>query len=126
MRRFPSFGVTLAAKYRRALPVGEVPLLFLFSGTVLYGGHGEPGGVQIAPISWEREARFRLPVALWRELMDRYFPGSAWLRIDRGLFDRLCAYRAANALLDWTAVIAQLLPQEPASATRLQERGDRE
>ena len=46
-------------------------------------------------IGWDREAEYRLPVRVWRETMDHYFPGSAWLRLERDTFDRLYAYRRA-------------------------------
>ena len=39
---------------------GEIPLEFLFGGTVFYAGAG--GGLQVQPISWAAEARYRLPV----------------------------------------------------------------
>ena len=72
------FEVT-AAKYLAALDDGEVPLEFLFSGTVFYTAAS--GALQTAMIGWDREAEYRLPVAVWRETMDHYFPGSAWLRL---------------------------------------------
>jgi hypothetical protein len=99
------FEVT-AAKYLAALDDGEIPLEFLFSGTVFYAG---PNGLlQAARIGWDREARYRLPVAVWRETMDRYFPASAWVRVSREMFDRLTAYRARNAM-SWDDAFDTLL-----------------
>ena len=104
------FEVT-AAKYLQALDGGEIPLEFLFSGTVMYVS--EEGLVQIARISWERDAEYALPVAVWRETMDHYFPGSVWLRLDRETFDRLYAYRSRNTLPSWEhALDALLSPHE--------------
>jgi hypothetical protein len=96
-----------ASKYLDALDGGEVPLEFLFSGNVFYAGAG--GQLQAGRISWEGDAEFRMPVAVWRETMEHYFPGSAWLRLDRERFDRLCAYRARHALPGWEATIDALL-----------------
>jgi hypothetical protein len=93
-----------AAKYLTGLDGGEVPLDFLFSGTLFYG---EP--LQVRPISWNAEAQHRLPVSVWREMMDRFFPNSAWLRLDRKTFDRLHAYRARNSLLNWDDTFEALL-----------------
>jgi hypothetical protein len=93
-----------AAKYLTGLEEGEVPLEFLFSGTLFYG---EP--LQVRPISWNAEAQYRLPVSVWREMMDRFFPNSAWLRLDRKTFDRLHAYRARNSLLNWDDTFEALL-----------------
>ena len=96
-----------AARYFAALAHGEVPLEFLFSGTVFYtAAHG---ALQTARIPWEHEAEQRLPVAVWREAMDRHFPGAAWLRLGRPSFDRLCAYKARHAFQSWDAAIDSLL-----------------
>jgi uncharacterized protein DUF6084 len=95
-----------ASKYLNALEGGEVPLDFLFGGTLFYG---QP--LQVRPISWSEEASFRLPVSVWREMMDRFFPGAAWLRLSRDTFDRLYAYRARNAYLSWDDAIGSLLEE---------------
>ncbi len=96
-----------AAKYLAGLQDGAIPLDLLFSGTVFYAGPG--GALQINRISWNAEAGYRLPVKVWRDTMDRYFPGSAWLRLDRETFDRLVAFRARQALTGWDAVLNALL-----------------
>ena len=96
-----------AAKYLSSLENGEVPLEFLFSGTVLYSN--SDGLLQTARISWDKEAEYRLPVRVWRETMDSYFPGSAWLRLSRDTFDRLHAYRARNAYPTWEHAFDALL-----------------
>ena len=99
-----------AARYLDALADGDVPLEFLFSGTVFYAGAG--GLLQTARISWDQEAEYRLPVAVWRETMDRHFPGTAWLRLPKGAYDRLCAYKSRNALATWEDVVDRLLPRD--------------
>jgi hypothetical protein len=98
------FEVT-AARYLAALSDGEVPLEFLFSGTAFYG----EGALRAERISWESEAAYRLPVAVWRATMDQHFPGSAWLRLSRESLDRLAAYRGRHALPSWEATIDALL-----------------
>jgi hypothetical protein len=95
-----------ASRYFDALVDGEVPLEFLFSGTVFYGTP-----LQAARISWESEAGYRLPVSLWRETMDRYFRGTAWLRLPKGSFDRLTAHKSRHALATWEDVVDSLLPE---------------
>ena len=99
-----------AAKYLAGLHEGEIPLELLFSGTVFYVGAA--GAIQINRISWNAEAAHRLPVRVWRETMDHYFPHSAWLRLDRDAFERLVAFRARNALTSWEAVVDALLKEE--------------
>jgi hypothetical protein len=97
----------LASKYLDALDDGEVPLEFLFSGTVFYAGEG--GGLQVALISWEKEAEFRLPVRLWKEMMDHYFPNSAWIRLRRDAFDRLYDYKVRMGFPTWESAVEALL-----------------
>lgn len=97
-----------SAKYFAALDDGEVPLLLLFSGTIFYSPSREEG-LRIMQIPWEKETRYRLPVRVWRETMDRYFPNSAWIRIRKDVFDLLCAYKARQAQPTWEDALAQLL-----------------
>lgn len=95
-----------ANKYLHALRDGEIPLDLMFTGSVLYDVEGR---VQAAPIAWDREASYRLPVSVWREAMDSVFAGSAWLRLGRDSFDRLYAYRAERSLPSWEDAIESLL-----------------
>lgn len=95
------------AKYFHALPDGEVPLEFQFSGTVFY--LDAAGLLRAARIPWDAEAAFRMPVRVWRDVMEHYFPRGAWLRLDRDVFDRLYAYRVRHTLGTWEQVMAALL-----------------
>src|SRR5215208_333495 len=97
----------VGAKYFYALEDGEVPLEFLFSGTIFYAGEG--GRLQVARISWEKEAEFRLPVRVWKEMMERYFPNSAWIRLRRDAFDQLYDYKIRKGLPTWEAAVEALL-----------------
>jgi Family of unknown function (DUF6084) len=98
-----------ASRYFSALDDGEVPLEFLFSGTVFY--EGADGRLQIGRIGWDKDASYRLPVATWREMIDRHFPDSAWLRLRRDTFERLRAYRARRTLLSWDEALDRLLDE---------------
>lgn len=103
------FEVT-AAKYLAALRDGDVPLELLFGGTVFYTAAG--GLLQTAMINWDSEVEYRMPVAAWRATMDMYFPGSAWLRLERDAFDRLYAFRARHSLTSWEQTVDRLLGEE--------------
>jgi hypothetical protein len=99
-----------AAKYLDALRDGEIPLDLMFSGSVLYDAGG---GVQAAPIPWDREATYRLPVRVVRTAMEAVFGDSAWLRLPRDTFDHLSAYRVRGAYTSWEAAIESLLGEGP-------------
>ncbi|MER7673424.1 DUF6084 family protein [Kitasatospora sp. NPDC096128] len=93
------------ARYFRALDGGEVPLLLLFSGTAFAG----PGGFQVTPVPWDKEARVRMPVRVWREAVDQHFPGCGWLRLPEDVMDQLLAHRSRRALPSWEATVRDLL-----------------
>jgi hypothetical protein len=105
-----------ASRYFDALADGAVPLEFLFSGTV-FTGAGPGGGLQAQRISWEQDAEYALPVAVWKETLDRHFAGTAWLRVGKDRFDRLAAYKAEHALASWDEALDALLPEEAATWT---------
>ncbi|MBV8953614.1 MAG: hypothetical protein JO153_19535 [Solirubrobacterales bacterium] len=102
-----------AARYFAALRGGEVPLEFLFSGSVFFAG-GD-GALQATRIALDSEVEFRLPVSLWREAIDAHFPGSAWLRLQRDSVERLAAFKARGAYASWDAALEALLAQESGS-----------
>jgi hypothetical protein len=99
-----------ACAYLSGLQDGEVPLEFLFYGSLFYQGHG--GMLQTARISWDREAEYRLPVSVWREAMDRHFPGAAWMRLGRPAFDGLRAYKAEHGLRTLEDAVERLLKED--------------
>src|SRR5262245_28313255 len=96
----------IAAKYFQALDDGEIPLLFLFSGTVFAQGEN---GFAVGRVPWEKEAAYRLPVATWRGVMERYFPGSSWIRLRRESLDALQRFKGRRALPTWDDAFAALL-----------------
>jgi hypothetical protein len=95
-----------ANKYLRALGDGEIPIVVQLSGTVLV--RGANGAVAAERVSWSCEARYRLPVAVWRATMDVYFPNAAWIRIDRQTFDELYRFKREGGFPTWDAAIARL------------------
>jgi Family of unknown function (DUF6084) len=96
-----------AIKYFHGLTAGDLPLIFLFSGTVFYEERDD--GLRVAPISWDKEAKFRLPVRVWRELMNTYYPNSAWLNLRKDVFDRLYRYKMQSGIPTWEMALERLL-----------------
>jgi hypothetical protein len=96
-----------ATKYFAGLEDGEVPLCLQFSGTVFY--ENDRGTLQVAQIPWSKEARYRMPVGVWRAMMETYYPNSAWLCLRRDVFDRLSRYKRARGLPTWEQTLEGLL-----------------
>ena len=96
-----------ATKYFHGLSEGDLPLEFLFSGMVFYGD--DNGALQVSPVSWEKEAKFRLPQKVWRELIDAYYPNTAWLCLRRDVFDRLNQYKMRRGIPTWEQAIESVL-----------------
>lgn len=101
-----------AHKYLSALSDGDIPLIVMFGGTTFVRG---AAGVAAEFVPWTCEARYRLPVAVWREAMDTFFPNSAWLRLDRETFDELQRCKIAGGYPTWDAVVARLCAEAKAS-----------
>jgi hypothetical protein len=84
-----------AGKYMHAVEEGPVPLAFIFNGSIFYNGHEK--NVQVKQLPWDKEAVYALPIEVWDNLLDSYFPDSKWLRVPNKIFDKLNTYKAKNA-----------------------------
>ena len=95
-----------AAKYLHGLRDGNIPLSFLFSGTVISRG---ATGYAVTQIPWHKECTFPLPVATWRRTVDLYWPGGGWMRVRRDTLDALQAFKVEQGFNDWDAVLGSLI-----------------
>ncbi len=100
-----------ATKYLHSLDDGEIPLLLLFSGTV-FTRNG--AGLQASQVPWHADASYRLPVSVWRTMMDFYFPNSGWLRLRRETLDQLLKLKAKLAMPTWDDVLEALMKEAHA------------
>lgn len=113
-----------AAKYLHALGEGTVPLLMLFSGTVFTAGTvstagtatGAGHGFAVEQVPWDREARYEMPVRVWRDLVGMHFPDSGWLRLGHDTLAALLRYKAARGLTGLDAAVTELLATAAATA----------
>ena len=96
-----------ATKYFHGLSSGDLPLCFQFSGTVFY--EDKDGALQVSPISWDKEAKFRLPLKVWKDLMDEHYPNSAWLALRRDTFERLYEFKTREGIPTWEDAIERAL-----------------
>jgi hypothetical protein len=98
-----SYDLEIAAtRYFHALDDGTVGLLLLFSGTAFLDN-------SISQLPWSAEARYRLPVAVWREMVERDFPDSGWVRCRRDTLDALGRFKSRHALPTWDHTLRALL-----------------
>jgi hypothetical protein len=79
----------------------------MFSGTVFYQGADE--ALQVAQVPWDREANFRLPISVWKEMMEMHFPNVAWLCLRRDVFEQLYQYKVRHGLPTWEQAISKAL-----------------
>ena len=101
-----------ATKYFHGLRDGDVPLCVMFSGTVFYAR--PDGSLQVSPIPWDKESRFKLPLSTWRSMMDTCYPNSAWLCLERDAFERLYQYKVQNGIPTWEQALERLLTVDEA------------
>ena len=82
----------------------------MFSGTVFYADpRGCPaGGADLVGAG----SRFKLPVKVWREMMDSYYPNCVWLNLRRDVFDRLYQYKTQRGIPTWEQALEEMLPVE--------------
>lgn len=95
-----------AGKYFHSLRDGVVPMALLFSGSVFAKGER---GFWVEQVPWRAEAAYRMPVTVWEDMMDLYFPASAWIRLHRETVDALLRYKARHAIPTWDAAMDSLL-----------------
>jgi uncharacterized protein DUF6084 len=97
-----------SGRFFDALGDGDIPLLMLFSGTVFVR---TDVGFQVEQIPWDKEATFRLPAKVWREMIDLFFPGEGWLRLDTLTIDGLRRFKSERGLPTWDMTIGALLKE---------------
>ncbi|MDH6247806.1 DUF6084 family protein [Mycobacterium sp. OTB74] len=108
------FEVT-AAKYFHALHDGNVPLQFLFSGTVFTKGSR---GFAVTPVPWDCEDHYDMPVSVWRDLIELHYPNTGWIRLHHSTIDALADYKARHALLGLDETVTALLAAQSAEDLR--------
>jgi len=94
-------------KYFNGLTDGDIPVYLMFSGTVFYADPS--GALNVAPISWDTETKFRFPLSVWKDMMDAYYPNSAWLCLRRDIFEELHAFKVERGIPTWEQAFETML-----------------
>jgi hypothetical protein len=97
-----------STRYFQALDDGTIAMLLLYSGTIFLE---HDAGYTVELVPWSAESAYRLPVAVWREMVDRDFPGCGWIRCSRETLDELGRFKTRHALPTWDATIEALLAE---------------
>jgi hypothetical protein len=98
----------IGARYLHALDAGDVPLNLLFSGTIFTKG---ATGFEVEQVPWACEARWALPVRVWRDMIDAFFPSSGYIRVSDEVLKELAAFRAGHDLISWDETMRHLLEE---------------
>jgi hypothetical protein len=96
-----------AAKYLHSLPDGEAPLALHFNGLVYY--RADDGGLQMVLIPWTNSIDFRMPVSVWTETIEHYYPNTGWIALGSPTIEALQREKVARGLATVDALISQLL-----------------
>jgi len=99
----------IGSRYFHALDAGTVPINLLFSGTVFTRGSN---GFGVQQVPWDCEASYELPVAVWRAMIESYYPNTGWIRLDQDVLTRFADYRARHGLMTWDETVQTLLATE--------------
>ena len=102
-----------SSKYFHGIEGGTVPITLLFSGTIFYHAGNQ---LQAAPIPWSSEARFSLPVKIWKESIDLHYPNAAWLGLRRDNFERLYDFKVRHGLATFDEAIETMLANSREAA----------
>jgi hypothetical protein len=103
-----------AARYFASLDDGDVPLAFHFSGSILL--RGDDGRVQVVSVPWSCSTTWRMPIATWRSLMRRHYPGRGWVALQADTVERLLQYRRDHGLHSFDACVERMLQDDPGEA----------
>ncbi len=100
-----------ATKYLNGLSGGTAPLRFHFNGTVIW--EGDDGRMQLTQIPWDCSARFEMPTASWRAMIEESYPYRGWIALDKATIERLESRKAERAAPTMEATVAELLDSAP-------------
>jgi hypothetical protein len=101
-----------AARYVAALPDGEVPLTFHFTGRVLYAGAERQ--VQVVHLPWSTMAQYRMPVSVWKAMIKHHHGNSGFALLHDDTLTGLKKYKRERGLHSFDGCVAELLERVPA------------
>lgn len=100
-----------AAKYLHALEDGEAPMAMHFNGTIYY--RDEHGSLQMVLVPWNTSIDFRMPVSVWQETIEHYYPGRTWVTVSSATFESLQRQKLQRGLATLDATVKALIDEVP-------------
>jgi Family of unknown function (DUF6084) len=61
------------------------------------------------PVSWSRTAQYKMPVSVWRAMIEEHYPGGGWIRLHESTLAALNRRRAGHGLPSFDACVSELL-----------------
>lgn len=101
-----------AAKYLHSLPDGMAPLALHFNGTIYY--RDDDGGLQMVLVPWNKSIDFRMPVSVWRETVEHYYPKTGWAVLGTETLEALQRAKLNRGLATLDATVSALLRETGA------------
>ncbi len=98
-----------AAKYLYSLPDGVAPLALHFNGMIYYPA--ENGGLQMVLVPWNKSIDFRMPVSVWRDTIEHYYPNTAWVALRSQTLEALQQEKLRRGLATLDGCVEVLLDQ---------------
>ena len=98
-----------AAKYLHSLPDGEAPLALHFNGTIYY--LGDDGRMQMVLVPWTKSIDFRMPVSVWRDTVEHYYPNTGWVALRSETLEALQRAKLDRGLATLDACVRALLEE---------------
>ncbi len=98
-----------ATKYLYSLTDDVVPLALHFNGTIYY--RGDDGRTQMVLVPWTQSIDFRMPVSVWREMIEHYYPNTGWVALNTATLAALQQAKLDRGLTTLDACVRSLLAE---------------
>jgi hypothetical protein len=98
-----------AAKYLYSLPDGEAPLALHFNGIIYY--RGDDGRMQMVLVPWTKSIDFRMPVSVWRDTVEHYYPKTGWVALHSETLEALQQAKLDRGLATLDACVRALIDE---------------
>jgi hypothetical protein len=106
-----------AARYIAALPDGEVPVAFHFTGRILYEGPARQ--VQVVHLPWSTSASYRMPVSIWKAMIKHHHGNSGFVLLHDDTLTELKRYKRERGLHSYDGCVLDLLERAPSEEEAL-------